>query len=378
MSKGSIRKSNFELMRILCMLFIVLYHTIERGNVLFNSNNQTLSIILEFVQLLIVVHVDMFVLLTGYFQSKSNFKISKPLKIMAQCLFYTILIMLVLSFSGVINLSKAEIFKNIFVNFIGEYWFINIYLVLYAISPFLNVIIDNIDQSKYKKLLVLCFIIFSLIPYNSGNKFFFYNSGFSLTNFIFLYFIGAYLRKYPIKESYLFKKMTNNSYCLILFFVYFLMAISNFCLSKTASYLAGVNSIFNEIFNNFVTEKLNYENPLIIIQAISIFLIFEKINIKSKFINKISTLSLGVYIFHENMYLRTRIYKFLKVDNGPIYSLRFILYIFFIVFIIFIVGIVIDYLRRVIFDFISKRKVSTNIRNNIKKYISGLGVSINW
>ena len=110
----------------------------------------------------------------------------------------------------------------------------------------------------------------------------------------------------------------------------------------------------------------------------SIFLVFEKINIKSKFINKISALSLGVYIFHENMYIRTRIYKLFKIDNGNIYSLRFILYIFFIALVIFIIGIIIDYLRKVIFDFISKRKVSVKIRNGVKNYISSLGLSINW
>jgi len=378
MGKDKVRKSNFELMRILCMFFIVLYHVIGKGNVLTNSHNQTLTVIVEFIQLLIVVHVDLFVLLTGYFQSKSNFKMSKMLKIIAQCLFYTIVIMLVLSLTGVITLSKVEIVKNIFVNFIGEYWFINIYLLLYAISPFLNIIIDNMDQSKYKKLLVCCFVIFSLIPYNSGNKFFFYNSGFSLTNFVFLYFVGAYLRKYPVKESYLFKKMTNNSYILILIFIYFLMAVSNFCLSTTASYLVGVNNVFHEIFSNFITEKLNYENPLVIIQAVSIFLIFEKINIKSKFINKISALSLGVYILHENMYIRTRIYKLFKIDNGNIYSLRFILYMFLISLVIFIIGIIIDYLRKVIFDFISKRKVSVKIKDGVKNYISSLGLSINW
>ena len=167
MGKDKVRKSNFELMRILCMFFIVLYHVIDKGNILTNSNNKTLTVIVEFIQLLIVVHVDLFVLLTGYFQSKSNFKMSKMLKIITQCLFYTIVIMLVLSLTGVITLSKVEIVKNIFVNFIGDYWFINIYLLLYAISPFLNIIIDNMDQSKYKKLLICCFILFSLIPYNS-------------------------------------------------------------------------------------------------------------------------------------------------------------------------------------------------------------------
>ena len=161
MGKDKVRKSNFELMRILCMFFIVLCHVIGKGNVLTNSHNQTLTVIVEFIQLLIVVHVDLFVLLTGYFQSKSNFKMSKMLKIIAQCLFYTIVIMLVLSLTGVITLSKVEIVKNIFVNFIGDYWFINIYLLLYAISPFLNIIIDNMNQSKYKKLLICCFVIFS-------------------------------------------------------------------------------------------------------------------------------------------------------------------------------------------------------------------------
>lgn len=378
MEVKKIRKSNFELLRIISMIFIVLWHVIDRGNVLTNSQNPTFSVIVEFLKMLIVIHVNSFVLLTGYFQNKVKFRLSKVLSILLQCLFYTIIIMIVMVKLDLITLSKVDIIKNIFINFIGEYWFINIYILLYCFSPILNIIINSIDQKKYKKILITCFILLSVIPFISGNKFFFNNSGFSLANFILLYFIGAYINRYPVKESYLFKNITEKCYCLILFILYSFFAISNFCILKTSMQLIHTNHVFAEIFNNFITEAYHYENPIIIVQSIFFFLMFEKMNIKSRLINKISSLTLGVYIIHENMYLRFKIPVWLKIDNGPIYSLKFIFYMLFMTMIIFILATIIDCIRQAIFDFIYNRKVSLNLRNKIKNYFKDLGLNISW
>ena len=45
MQEKTTRKSNFELLRIVSMFFIVLYHTIIHGHVIENSTNQGLTMI---------------------------------------------------------------------------------------------------------------------------------------------------------------------------------------------------------------------------------------------------------------------------------------------------------------------------------------------
>lgn len=70
------RNSSFELMRIVSMIFIVIGHTLSWGGVT-DSANDFLKLIIYIIYALIVVHVNSFVLLTGYYQVQSKFKIKK-------------------------------------------------------------------------------------------------------------------------------------------------------------------------------------------------------------------------------------------------------------------------------------------------------------
>ena len=89
------RISNYELLRIVSMFFIVMYHAIHHGNVINNCLNEGLKVILEFIMLVLVVHVNSFVLVTGYFQSKSNFKQSKLWSIINANWFYKSIIIII-------------------------------------------------------------------------------------------------------------------------------------------------------------------------------------------------------------------------------------------------------------------------------------------
>lgn len=100
-------------------------------------------------------------------------------------------------------------FENVFPLDLGFYWFFDVYILLYCLSPFLNDYLNKISQKEFKKLLLVLFLLFSILPTLTGLKFF-QNTGYTLYSFVFLYFVGVYLRKYPLKNSYLFKKMKNN------------------------------------------------------------------------------------------------------------------------------------------------------------------------
>ena len=111
MEKLQERNSNFELLRIIAMLFIVLYHIIIHGQVLGNSVNAGLSIIIYLVMYMTLVHVNSFILLTGFFQSTGKFKQSKVWSLINSSLFYKFLIVIVFSALGILSLSKIELLK---------------------------------------------------------------------------------------------------------------------------------------------------------------------------------------------------------------------------------------------------------------------------
>lgn len=65
-SKVKMRNSNFELMRIVSMFFIVIYHIIIHGKILENSHGTT-HFLLYIILAICIVHVNSFILVTGYF-----------------------------------------------------------------------------------------------------------------------------------------------------------------------------------------------------------------------------------------------------------------------------------------------------------------------
>src|SRR5574344_649160 len=95
-----VRDSNYELMRILAMFSIVLWHTIINGEV-FDFANMRVALILRLVLYLCIVHVNLFVLLMGYYQVKNDFNIKKIFNILLEILFYNIIINVFLKYTGI-------------------------------------------------------------------------------------------------------------------------------------------------------------------------------------------------------------------------------------------------------------------------------------
>ena len=83
------------------------------------------------------------------------------------------------------------------------------YLVTYVLSDFINKFINRLTRGEFKSFLMLSFIILSVIPFITGYKVV-WNDGFTFFNFIYLYMIGAYLRMYPLKETYHFSRHHHN------------------------------------------------------------------------------------------------------------------------------------------------------------------------
>ncbi len=365
------RESNYELMRIIAMFFIVLSHVLIHGKVLENCHHKGIMIILLLINFFINVHVNSFVLLSGFFQSKSKFKQSKVWSIINASLFYRVVIIILFSILGIISLNKLELLYGF--SFIDtlEYWFIKTYLLLYCLSPFLNKFINNLSKKDYQKLIALLFVILSIIPFITGGEGF-ENDGYSLYSFVFLYLIGAYLRKYPLKKCYIFKPLSNRLYQLIMIFIFISCLIINYLLNSYSFTILDINEILDKVSQNIVNSCKWYSNPLLIIQSVAFFEFFGTLRIKSKIINKIASLSFGIYLIHDNTYVRNFIYKFLSIQGKLVISYKFIFFILFITFYIYMSCAIIEFIRQVIFKFIYDRKISKWIRSKYYLYINSI------
>ena len=91
--KDKIRESNFELLRIIAMFFIVLFHFIvPTGGNLINSTSGYTQIFFQLIAILMIVHVNSFLLLTGYFQHDKKFKLKKVFDLVLMAWMYKVVI----------------------------------------------------------------------------------------------------------------------------------------------------------------------------------------------------------------------------------------------------------------------------------------------
>lgn len=352
------------------MFFIVLFHIIIHGKTLDNCQNEGVKIILEILVFITLVHVNSFVMATGFFQVNSKFKQKKLWSLINASWFYRVVIMSILLLMNIIHLDKLAIIKEVFPLNITEYWFLQDYLLLYCLSPFINKLINSIDKGFYKKLLLVLFIILSLIPTMTGGQFF-NNNGLTLYQFIYMYILGAYFRKYPLNRSYIFKRMSMNLYKITLIIIFIFCVFLNFIIYNYAEIFTNINTITAEISKYINNAAFAYSNPIVIVQTIVFFSYFSTITIKSKVINKIAGLTFGVYLIHDNDFMRNSLYKWLSINNGvKYYSYKFILYLIVVAVLIYIVCSIIELIRKAIFSFIYKRKISQKIIKGYYNYIN--------
>ena len=376
--KNKERNSNYELMRIVSMFMIVLYHFLVHGHVLKNTTG-VLNILVNALTIITVVHVNSFILVTGYFQCRSNFKMSKLIKLNNMAWFYKAAIAILLCIFSLISLTKVDLIRFLLPIHYDTYWYIGLFMMLYCISPILNKIIENVNKKEFRRIIISLFVILSLLPSISLQMTFNNHRGFSLGNFILLYFIGAYLRNYPVKNSYLFKKLSKQARSLIFLVAFFALAFINLLLFVFESHLIGLGGVISYIGSVLENIIYAYDSPIVILQAICFFLWFGNLEIKSKFINFIASLTLGIYLIHDNYLLHDIMYPKLGLRNGElITSVSIFGKILLCSLAVFVICSIIEFIRLVIFKFIYKRKISTKIRHKYRNYVESLGIDIRW
>lgn len=348
------RLYNIELLRIIAMILIILTHAMGHGGVLSSVDNNSLHYyILNFIYSCSVISVNIFVLISGFFLCKSSFKVKKLLFLVFEVVLYSLLIYLMLVITKQVDFSFKELILSLFPIVTGKYWFITCYVLLYIFSPYLNVVINNISKKTHAFLIILCCVIFSIIPtviyfVDAFNV----NGGYSLIWFIVLYFIAAYIRNYI--------KVTDkkNWISLVIFASSTLLIFTSFII---------IDKYFTFLSNRLL---FVYNSILLLISSVSLLVWFLGININNKIgktINFIAKYTLIVYLIHDNNLLRSILWSALNLskylNNGVIYiALTIVVISIFVVCLIiavlvnFVYNKAFNYLYKVCGDIFEKNK----------------------
>jgi len=207
-----------------------------------------------------MICVPLFIMLTGYLSSSKELS-KKYYKGITRTLVIYLICSIIYSLFAKIHL-KQEMNIRIFIENLLSYsgtsysWYIEMYIGLFLIIPFLNIILNNLKNKKeFKLLLIILFFSIGLPniinifkfdslewwkePILSNNYIKILPSWWVSTYPIFYYFLGAYLKKYPIKIS-----TTTN--LIILIITVIIDGTFNFYRSNKAVF---VGNIWNEYYS---------------------------------------------------------------------------------------------------------------------------------
>lgn len=339
-----VRNSSFELLRILCMIMIVILHTLGHGGALnnldINSGNFFIANLLESLS---IVAVNCYILISGFFGINSEFKLKKVVTLYIQVMFYSIFISLIFWGNNIEKLDLNGIVSTAFPITMQTWWFMSVFLVLYLFTPYVNKLLKSISKKDFHNLLFILILVFIIWPSLPKFRPIDNQGGYSLYSFLLLYIVGAYISLYHKEKSL-------NKYTLISIYILssILLCVFNVTISRIVGYNWGWYSY------NFI---------LIFISSLSLFLFFKEINIKNTVINKVGSLTLGIYLIHDHGYVRSFIYDALNYSNN--FDNSFIPYTLIIVITIFIGCAIIEYLRQFLFNAVKQYRIKLKVKSKV-------------
>lgn len=330
------RKSEIELLKIIAMILIVISHIAQtygsphvalhlKSGYFININSATKNIndlITIFFKYFGAIGNDIFFIVSAWFLLDSKkCKAKKIFQIVIDTWLISIIILALFIIFYPNNISKSNILKGILPITTQSNWYITCYILFYLIHMGLNIIIGKINQKQHLSFNILLIVLYGIICTLDSDVLYFTH----ITEFIMIYLIVAYAKKYM--NNTISNQKTNKKILIISTISLIALILITNILGLKVSFL-----------HNKMTHWAKGNNPLIILIAFSLFNIFRSKNFVNKTINKWSSMTLLIYVLHENVifrtYLRPYIFVFIKDTFGYKYIVLWIIAISIILFLI--------------------------------------------
>lgn len=332
------RKSNIELLRIISIFLIIIFHCAFKSGFEFGVCLSVNKLLVKTFYMFGELGVNLFVLIFGYFMVNSRFRCIKLIRLLAEVQFYHWIMIFVACKLDVFELTG---WKNVFLSFfpvtLNYYWFITAYIIIYILSTYFNILIHAMDKKTYQKLLGIVLILYCVIPSVLGlflgttESILYYNR---MIWMVVVYFLGAYIQKYGLPII----RAKKEAVIIVLFSSAILM-----------SSILVINK-FHDFFVILGTDEPAFFWPPntvpMILLSIGIFGLFLHLKISyHRGINIIASTTLGIYLLHDGIlasWIWRKVFRCVEYQNSPF----LIIYIFGVAILIFVVGVVIDLLRQ--------------------------------
>lgn len=354
----SSRNYSIDLLRICSMLGVVLLHVLSHGGFITSALSPAKFSIIWFLEILAFPAVNCFVLISGYVGYKNEKfvpKIKNIISLWFTVLFYSVIIFVVFKIFGPEPLGATELLKSFMPTIMDKYWFFTAYFGLFLLSPILNFFVykSNLRQVFIFFIVFSLFILISLI-----RDVFSMSGGYSVMWLVFMYLIGAIIKKYNFSQ--LFSKK-----------IWLIIILSSFLVtyfSKIILYFTNISFL-----KSHSGELVSYVSPTIVLMSIGLLCLLVKTKcptVLNKWISLFSSSAFSVYLIHDNPYVRKYIISHIYDLINSFNVMLLVLLIFCLVIIIFVSCTLIDKIRIWLFNIFKINKFAELIENFIKTKIS--------
>ena len=333
------RVFGLDLIRVVAIFFVLSVHFfLNNGFYNYNIRGKGMFVSI-FIRWIFYLGVPLFLLLTGYLKRKKTLtkKYYKSIvPILVSYLFISILCGMFRMFYLKEDISKLELLLGIFNFKTCKYaWYVEMYIGLFLLIPFLNVMYNSLNSRKHKQYLIwtlLTLVSFSPIV-----------SSFTVRNMkldiipnwwnqlypLVYYFIGCYINEYQIKIN---KKRG--------IFYFFVIII----LEAIATYVSCYNTKFDW---DLIGE---YNSIQTVMAATLLFLILYNVKTPGKIVKKmvmsVSNVSFDMYLFS---YITDSIlYKYFDSHfKTPVFYLK---HYFLVIALSFLLAYILSYMKKILFS----------------------------
>lgn len=360
--KQKARQANMELLRIIAMCMVVVLHYLIKGEAAVSlvENFTALNIVLWLVKAFCIVTINVYVLLSGYFLLEAKWKVSRLFEIWFQVLFYSVGVPAFCRVFGIGEVRHWGVYDWLNVLFpvqMEHYWFITAYVVMYLLIPVLSIGVKGITRKQHQFVIAGLLMVFSIpksiLPIYIPTDRYGYDFGW----FICLFVIAAYLRLYGIPFLNSKKKA---------FTIYLVSAIGIWGISVVCAVLArnGLPFVY------MMDMAYCYNHLLVLAASVALFSAFTYVKVPqgkfSEVVCRIAPYTLGVYLLHENLAVRTKWQFFAGIEHVRD-GFEIFPHMVVTVIAVFVAGVLVDFVRDCIFKTIARAGKIVFAGKNAKK-----------
>lgn len=352
----NIRNAGIDLMRIIGMYDIVLFHILIDSNIYYKYRQYKNQ--LKYLEVFTNWHISNFGIISGIvnFRNNRSLKYANIIYLWLLVTFYSLSIHFYYNKKYRPRISSSYKIKYFFPVVFNNHWYFSSYFGMYLFLPIINRGILYLTKKEFEFIVFsIIFIIILWKDYNiknstDNNDPFNMNSGRSMIGLIVFYIIGAYIGKYVIEGN---KNKKIYYYLICIFIFVFSGYLCNYYLNHN-----GKNN-FEILLRNLFGFRLN--SVAMVSQTISLNLLFSQIKYNkyiSKMISFFGKLAFGVYIIHDHIDIRYIIFKDLFKNYAYNLKIKFVLLLVFQKALkYFSFCILIEFLRLLIFNLFRVKKL---------------------